>query len=259
VIQPHVVYDQATRRFFLSALEVDLDTAGAPAASRVWLAYSANGVTWTPVPLTARSAVTLYDQPIIAADRDKVVVAFTARPIGGGTGSGEIKVIQKSDLVSSGAVHQVTLAGQAVPAELAPAVTVTASDTLWLVADQQTQAALLALTGTPDQGNVTATGYTVPIIPIVRPRRRCSLSGRQSRYRRRVSSPRCGARAPCGPRRWTAAPCRAPPRRVPACAWSPSARRTRRPPQPSRTTSISAMRTMTTSPLRWHPMATATS
>jgi hypothetical protein len=169
VIQPHVVYDQAVHRFFLSVLEVDLDPAGAPVASRIWLAYSADGVTWTPAPLTAVSTVILYDQPIIAADSDKVVVAFTARPIGGGTGSGEIKVIQKSDLVSSGVVHQVTLTGPAVPAELAPAVTVTSSDTLWLVADQQTQAALVALTGTPDQGNVATKDFTVPIIPIVPP------------------------------------------------------------------------------------------
>lgn len=169
VIQPHVVYDQAAHRFFLSALEVDLDSAGAPAASRVWLAYSANGVAWTPVPLTSLSTVVLYDQPIIAADSDKVVVAFTARPIGGGTGPGEITVIQKSDLVSSGVLHQVTLTGPGVPAELAPAVTVTSSGTLWLVADQQTQAALVAVTGTPDQGNVTAHDFAVPVTAIVAP------------------------------------------------------------------------------------------
>ncbi len=169
VVQPHLVYDQATRRFFLSVLEVNLDSAGAPAASRVWLAYSADGVNWTPVPLTALSTVILYDQPIIAADSDKVVVAFTARPTGGGAGSGEIKVIQKSDLVSSGVVHQVTLTGSAVPAELAPAVTMTPSDTLWLVAGQQTQAALVALTGTPDQGNVATKDFTVPITPIMPP------------------------------------------------------------------------------------------
>jgi hypothetical protein len=78
-------------------------------------------------------------------------------------------VIQKSDPVSSGVVRQVTLAGSAVPAELAPAVTVTSSDTLWLVADQQAQAALVALTGTPDQGNVATKDFTVPIAPIVPP------------------------------------------------------------------------------------------
>jgi hypothetical protein len=170
VIQPHVVYDKAAHRFFLSALEVDRDSAGAPAASRVWLAYSAGGVTWTRAPLTALSAAILYDQPIIAADSDKVVVAFTARPIGSGTGHGEIKVIQKSDLVRSGVLHQVTLTGPAVPAELAPAVTVTSSGTLWLVADQQTRVALVALTGRPDQGNVAAHDFAVPVTAIVRPR-----------------------------------------------------------------------------------------
>jgi hypothetical protein len=146
IVQPHVVYDPTVGRFFLSASEVDLDSTGATVASRVWLAYSADAVTWTPKPLTASSAANRYDQPIIAADGDKVVVAFTARPLGGGAGSGEITVIQKSDLVSSGVVHQVTLTGPAVPAELAPAITVTASNTLWLVAAQQSQVALVALT-----------------------------------------------------------------------------------------------------------------
>jgi hypothetical protein len=169
VIQPHVVYDQAMHRFFLSALEVDLGTGGVPVASRVWLAYSAGGVTWTPVPLTAASTVNLYDQPIAATDTDKVVVAFTSRPIGGGTASGEIAVIQKSDLVGSGVIHQVTLTGPTVPAELAPAITVTSSGTLWLVADQQTRAALVALTGTPDQGNVVAQDFMVPVTPILAP------------------------------------------------------------------------------------------
>lgn len=169
VVQAHVVYDQAVHRFFLSALEVHLSSGGAPVASRVWLAYSADGVTWTPAPLTAVSTMNLYDQPIVAADSDKVVVAFTSRPIAGGTASGEIEVIQKSDLVSSGVIHQVTLTGPAVPAQLAPAVTMTSSGTLWLVADQQTQAALVALTGTPDQGNVAAKDFAVPITPIVTP------------------------------------------------------------------------------------------
>jgi hypothetical protein len=59
-------------------LEVDLDSAAAPVASRVWLAYSADGVAWTPVPLTAVSTVILYEQPTIAADSDKVVVALRA-------------------------------------------------------------------------------------------------------------------------------------------------------------------------------------
>jgi hypothetical protein len=62
-----VVYDQAVHRFFLSALEVDLSSGGAPVASRVWLAYSADGVTWTPAPLTAVSTMNLYDQPIVVA------------------------------------------------------------------------------------------------------------------------------------------------------------------------------------------------
>jgi hypothetical protein len=169
IVQPHVVYDPTVGRFFLSASEVDLDSTGATVASRVWLAYSADAVTWTPKPLTASSAANRYDQPIIAADGDKVVVAFTARPLGGGAGSGEITVIQKSDLVSSGVVHQVTLTGPAVPAELAPAITVTASNTLWLVAAQQSQVALVALTGTPDQANVITKNYVLPISPIVTP------------------------------------------------------------------------------------------
>ncbi len=167
VVQPHVVYDPAVHRFFLSASEVDLDSTGAAVASRVWLAYSADAVTWTPKPLTAISTAVRYDQPIIAADSDKVVVAFTARPLGDGSGSGEIKVIQKADLVSTGVVHQVTLTGAQLPAELAPAITVTASNTLWLVADQQTQVTLVALSGTPDQGNVTTKSYSLPITPIV--------------------------------------------------------------------------------------------
>jgi hypothetical protein len=169
VVQPHVVYDQAARRFFLSVSEVDLDSAGVPVASRVWLAWSADGVTWTRAPLTALSTVILYDQPIIAANTDKVVVAFTDRSMAGGSGPGEIRVIQKSDLVTAGVIHQVTLTGPAVPAELAPAITVTSSNTLWLLADQQTQTALVALTGTPDQGNVATRNYAVPIIPIVSP------------------------------------------------------------------------------------------
>ena len=50
VVQPHVVYDQSVHRLFLSALEVDLGSGGAPVASRVWLAY--------PVPSSRRRAVT---------------------------------------------------------------------------------------------------------------------------------------------------------------------------------------------------------
>jgi hypothetical protein len=169
VIQPHLVYDQGARRFFLSAAEVDLGPGGAAVASRVWLAYSTNGTVWTPEPLTASSTTDRYDQPIIAADEDKVVVAFTAQPLGSGTPTGVIKVIQKSDLVTSGVLHQVTLTGPAVPAELAPAVTVTRTQTMWLVADQQNHVALLALRGTPDHADVTSTSFALPIIPLVPP------------------------------------------------------------------------------------------
>jgi hypothetical protein len=170
VIQPHLVFDQTVRRFFMSAAEVDLDSSGTPTGSRVWLAYSADGVNWTPKPLTARSTSFVFDQPIIAADVDKIVVSFTARPLGGGSGgSGDIRVVQKSDLLRSGAVHQVRLSGPAIPAELAPAVTVTPSRTLWLIADEQTQVTLVALTGTPDAGSVTSASFQLAITPVVTP------------------------------------------------------------------------------------------
>jgi hypothetical protein len=203
--------------------------------------------------------VRLYDQPIIAADSEKVVVAFTSRPVGGGIASGEIEAIQKSDLVSSGVIHQVTLTGLAVPAELAPAVTVTSSGTLWLVADQQTRAALVALTGAPDQRNVAAQDFTVPVTPIVAPPAPVQPNG----HTVPIPPPRFVTAMWRSGTLWTTTMDRC----TPAGSATPRSclrllafrAPDRQRPRPRRTTLTSAMRTWTTSPPWWQPTTTATS
>jgi hypothetical protein len=165
---PRILYDAESSRWFLSVLAFT-----STANSQIYIAVSATSdptASWN-VYLLASGTGVVGDQPMTGVSTDKVVISwndFTGTSLANLTFSGEETwVLQKSELVSGASLHSSTFAPDLIRFRIVPAQSLAPTTTEWLSYDNadcpsncnsvSPTVGVVAITGTPNGGNVTWT------------------------------------------------------------------------------------------------------
>ncbi len=169
-----VVYDAGSGRWIASSSAASSNLTD----DQVYLAVSATSDptgTWYVYTVAANTGGTLYDQPMTGVSSSLVVISWNDFSYGGRTFTGqETWVLQKSDLTSGAAVQGVHWGPDGTRFRLVPAVSIGTAPTEYLVYNNADPLALVenqgtptlgvvAVNGTPAQGNVTFTEWDPPI------------------------------------------------------------------------------------------------
>ena len=165
---PRILYDAESSRWFLSLVAFT-----STANSQIYVAVSATSdptASWN-VYLLASGTGVIGDQPMIGVNTDKLVISwndFTGTSLTKLTFSGEETwVLQKSDLVSGASLHSFTFGPDLIRFRIVPAQSLAPTATEWLGYDNadcpsscnmvSPTVGVVAITGTPNAGNVTWT------------------------------------------------------------------------------------------------------
>ena len=165
---PRVLYDAQSQRWFASGMSFDANND-----SQVYLAVSQTsdpgGAWWVYPPLGSNTSGTIYDQPFLGVNSDKVVISWNDYPCDVCYAGAETWVVQKSDAME-GAPAGVTVFGPDPNRfRMVPAQALTPTSTEYLVDNSADAIGVVAITGTPDAGTVVRTERDFSITPLSLP------------------------------------------------------------------------------------------
>jgi hypothetical protein len=175
---PRVLYDSISGRFFASGLSFD-----AFYDSQVYVAVSTSSDptgSWYIYTVESNTSGILYDQPKIGVNSDKVVVSWNDYGNSGATFTGqETWILQKSNMLVGGYAQLAGYGPDLLRFDVVPSQSLTATSTEYLVynnADPYTlenqgypTLGVVAITGTPAQGNVAWTESDPSMAPTSMP------------------------------------------------------------------------------------------
>ena len=151
---PRILYDAPSGRFFASGLAFD-----SAFDSQIYVAVSSTSDpagSWMTYVVTSNTSSVLADQPKLGVNDDKVVLSWNDYPDGLGFGGQETWVVQKSDLLAGVSIRLENFPVDPTRFGIVPVQSLTATSTEFAVYNLGSSLGLVALSGTPAQGNVTS-------------------------------------------------------------------------------------------------------